>query len=133
MTLPVSIFEDCRRLCAKECRRLTYQTVDTVPLVIWSCVELGAINIAACIPTLRPLYLWLSGKDARGPKTQSATYGSRISGGTGIRLGLFTNRTTRIDSLDDSEQSLNIYRHTTYDVTVKDREDDQSAILGQKG
>jgi hypothetical protein len=28
---------------------------DTIPLVLWSCAELCAINIAACIPTLRPL------------------------------------------------------------------------------
>lgn len=28
---------------------------DTIPLVLWSCGELCAINIAACIPTLRPL------------------------------------------------------------------------------
>lgn len=37
----------------------------TVNLVFTGEAELCAINIAACIPTLRPLYLWCRGKNDR--------------------------------------------------------------------
>ena len=38
---------------------------DTVPLVMWSVSEQFAINVAACIPTLRPLLQKLAGKPLR--------------------------------------------------------------------
>jgi hypothetical protein len=101
-------------------------TVDTIPLVIWSCAELALINVAACIPTLRPLYLWISGKNPQDPITRASAYGSRYGTGSG-RFGRFTQRSapsTQLESSDENDH--NIYQFRTYDVSVKDREDEHS-------
>lgn len=98
--------------------------VDTIPLVIWSCVELALINIAACIPTLRPLYLWINGEGARGSgKNQSASR-LQYGGGTG-RLNRLTSRSRGATELSSSENvhELNIYQSRTLDVTFEDRKD----------
>ncbi|KAK2760702.1 hypothetical protein FQN54_001937 [Arachnomyces sp. PD_36] len=95
-------------------------TYDTVPLVIWSCAELGLINVAACIPPLRPLYLWLTGKERGhfGTVVPSA-YGSNYGNNTGFS-GRVTNRSNRgipIGSSDD--HALNIYQSKSYHVSFE--------------
>ena len=98
-------------------------TVDTIPLVLWSCAELALINIAACIPTLRPLYLWLTGKKPQGSNTKPSTADRSPYGISGRRFGRFAHRSAGATQL---ESSRSIYQLRTYNVSFKDREDDQS-------
>lgn len=100
--------------------------VDTVPLVIWSCVELALINVAACIPTLRPLYLWLSGQNPHIPASSHPSHSMQYGSASG-RFGRITNRSAKGTQLaSDDDCDLNIYQMKTCDVTFNDREDDQS-------
>lgn len=104
--------------------RANNATVDTIPLVVWSCVELALINIAAGIPTLRPLYLWISGGNAKGTSTSQSSYDMRYGSGMG-RLNRFGNRSGGATELGSSDHvhELNIYQSRTLDVTFEDRKD----------
>ncbi|CAI6335374.1 unnamed protein product [Periconia digitata] len=99
-------------------------TYDTIPLIIWSCVELALINIAACIPTLRPLYLWIRGENVKGTSMNQSGYDMRYGSGTG-RLNRFANRSGGATELGSSDHvhELNIYQSKTLDVTFEDRKD----------
>ncbi|CRG88300.1 hypothetical protein PISL3812_05329 [Talaromyces islandicus] len=107
-------------------------TYDTIPLVIWSCVELALVNLAACIPTLGPLYALITGRGKSNTSNAATTFGSKYSGNrVGPGLGRFTTRSARGTEHEYSdEHGLNIYQETTYDVTFRDRDDDESHILG---
>lgn len=103
-------------------------TDDTVPLVIWSCVELASINVAACIPTLGPLYLFLLG---RSPKSTKATsdYESKQTGSG--KFGRLANRNSRgieLESLDD--RAFNIYQSKSYRVSFGERDDKPITVTG---
>ena len=69
---------------------------DTVPLVLWSVGEQCAINIAACIPTLRPLLQKFSPRRQPtpiAPSTQDKSVSSRPSH-------------HRFEALDEDERTL---------------------------
>ncbi|KAF3072855.1 hypothetical protein CFAM422_004881 [Trichoderma lentiforme] len=104
-------------------------TYDTVPLVIWSCVELASINVAACIPTLGPLYLWLVGSSSKSTKAVS-DYESKHGTGSG-KFGRLANRNSRgieLESLDD--RAFNIYQSKSYRVSFEDRDDKPIKVTG---
>ncbi|PNP47038.1 hypothetical protein THARTR1_10543 [Trichoderma harzianum] len=94
---------------------------DTVPLVLWSCVELASINVAACIPTLGPLYLWLVGSSSKSTKAKS-DYESKHGTGSGKfgRLAKRNSRGIELESLDD--RAFNIYQSKSYRVSFEDRD-----------
>ena len=100
-----------------------YGTVATIPLVIWSSAEMGLINVGACIPTLRPFYLLLTGKNLKG---QTADFSSHGIGNT-----THSGRFERLPRHKDSEANLtalrdydhNIYQTRRVEVEVSDNED----------
>ncbi|KAJ3499412.1 hypothetical protein NLG97_g341 [Lecanicillium saksenae] len=95
-------------------------TFDTVPLVIWSCTELALINIAACIPTLRPLYTWLTGEGRGAARTKPYAYPSGYGEGTGhfVRVSNRSNRS--IQAGQEDEHALNIYHSKSYRVSFEE-------------
>ncbi|KAL7934619.1 hypothetical protein V8C35DRAFT_33292 [Trichoderma chlorosporum] len=98
-------------------------TYDTVPLVIWSCVELASINIAACIPTLGPLYIWLVGGGSAKSTNPQSDYDSKHGTNSG-KFGRLTHRSGRgieLESLDD--RAFNIYQSKSYRVSFGERDD----------
>jgi hypothetical protein len=97
-------------------------TVDTTQLIIWSCVELALINIAACVPTLRPLYLWISGESSKASSISPSAYDKRYGTGTG-RFNRFANRSGGATQLGSSDHvhELNIYQSRTLEVTFEGR------------
>lgn len=99
---------------------LTLLAVDTVPLVIWSCTELALINIAACIPTLRPLYTWLTGEGRGAASTKPYGYPSGYGEGTGhfVRVSNRSNRS--IQAGQEDEHALNIYHSKSYRVSFEE-------------
>ena len=109
---------------------------DTIPLVLWSSAELALINIAACIPTLRPLYLWLAGKDPQGQHSKASAY--RLTDNTNNeplkRMPHQDNQEVPLGSLADFDR--NIYQTRSYDVDIDGREgtlsksSDANAVMG---
>ena len=98
-------------------------TVDTIPLVLWSSAELAVINIAACILTLRPLYLWLADKDPKGQTSKSSAYvlGDHSNNGRFERMPRQGSRGAPLDSLVTFDH--NIHQTRRYDVNVDGQEE----------
>ncbi|KAF2875905.1 hypothetical protein BDV95DRAFT_591327 [Massariosphaeria phaeospora] len=97
---------------------------DTSDITIWTSIEGNSIIIAACIPTLQPLFDLLLGRRVLG------STGEQYYKGYGSRSGMKTPNHIELSSNSENKSASRHRKMGVHDVTIA--KDSQESILGSE-
>lgn len=96
--------------------------------MMWGSIELAAINVAACIPAIAPLFGWATGLRSRyvnSDQSKSQPSSDKIASVPSKRSKVRSPEDSLLGSTDDSNDR-NIYHFKPYEISIENQGDKQS-------